>query len=73
MVSNTFITTQGDMISLAFGRRPTVGRTGRLLALNYARGMRRRERGVKVQGATSCAGRRESLVALEVRGRGWDR
>ena len=45
----------------------------RLLTLNYARGMRRRERGVKVQGATSCAGRRESLVVLEVRGRGWDK
>ena len=45
----------------------------RLLTLNYARGMRRRERGVKVQGAASCAGRRESLVVLEVRGRGWDR
>ena len=45
----------------------------RLLTLNYARGMCRRERGVKVQGATSCAGRQESLVVLEVRGRGWDR
>ena len=45
----------------------------RLLTLNYARGMRRRERGVKVWDATSCAGRWESLVVLEVRGRGWDR
>ena len=50
-----------------------VAEDARLLTLNYARGMRRRERGVKVQGVTSCAGRRESLVVLEVRGRGWDR
>ena len=28
MVRNTFITTRGDRISLAFGRCPTVGRTG---------------------------------------------
>ena len=53
--------------------RHTAVVSARLLTLNYARGMRRRERGVKVQGATSCAGRRESLVVLEVRGRGWDR
>ena len=34
-----------------------------LLTLNYARGMRRRERGVKVQGATSCVGHQESKVS----------
>ena len=28
MVGNTFVTTRGDRISLAFGRRLTVGRTG---------------------------------------------
>ena len=28
MVGNTFVTIRGDRISLAFGRRPTVGRTG---------------------------------------------
>ena len=28
MVGNTFVTTRGDRISLAFGRHPTVGRTG---------------------------------------------
>ena len=28
MEGNTFVTTRGDRISLAFGRRPTVGRTG---------------------------------------------
>ena len=28
MEGNAFVTTRGDRISLAFGRRPTVGRTG---------------------------------------------
>ena len=28
MEGNTFVTMRGDRISLAFGRRPTVGRTG---------------------------------------------
>ena len=28
MRGNTFVTTRGDRISLAFGRRLTVGRTG---------------------------------------------
>ena len=64
---------ENGVFTLWDGQKPNQDESVRLLTLNYARGMRRRERGVKVQGATSCAGRQESLVVLEVRGRGWDR